>query len=254
MKKYCCILFGIVMILTGATQTNAHMLWLTPDDYTPSAGQTVTITLGFGHQFLKGVMERDGMVDRVYAITPDGRNVEAQKKNTSTYKFTPDTEGTYILYAAMNPGFMSTTTDGRKRGNRKTLDNVVSCFSFQFSAMTLLSCEGSSNVVNGNNQLALEVVPQKDPGQIKAGDTLALKVIFENKPLAGATLSAISANSEKTKPHAWDQETTTDKDGIARIKVTKPGQWLFNAGHKFSYPDPETCDDMRYTTTMTFEF
>ena len=254
MKKYCCILFGILIILTGAGTASAHMMWLLPDDYTPTAGQAVTITLGFGHHFPSEVMERDGMVDRVYAITPDGREMEAEKKNTHTYVLTPKSGGTYILYAALNPGFMSTTTDGRKRGNRKTLDNVVSCFAFQFSAMTAISCDGKPGEFGKKNQLALEILPQQDPNQINAGDILAIKVVFENKPLAGASLSAVCAQSENNKPHSWDQETTTDKDGIARINITKPGKWLFNAGHKFSYPDPETCDDMRYATTMTFEF
>ena len=248
------IFFCLLMIFAGATGACAHMMWLLPDDYTPSAGQEVNITLGFGHQFPKEVMERDGMVERVYAITPDGRVMEAEKKNTHTYVLTPETGGTYVLYAALNPGFMSTTTDGRKRGNRKTLDNVVSCFAFNFAAMTTIACEGKPFVLNEKKQLDLEIIPQQDPHQVNAGDTLAVKVVFENKPLAGASLSAVYAQSENNKPHTWDQETTTDKDGIARIKITTPGKWLFNAGHKFSYPDPEICDVMRYATTLTIEF
>ena len=180
--------------------------------------------------------------------------MEAEKKNTHTYVLTPETGGTYVLYAALNPGFMSTTTEGRKRGNRKTLDNVVSCFAFNFAAMTTIACEGKPFVANEKKQLDLEIIPQQDPNQINAGDTLAVKVIFENKPLAGASLSAVYAQSENNKPHSWDQETTTDKDGIARIKITAPGKWLFHAGYKFPYPDEKVCDLMRYATTLTLEF
>ena len=255
MKKYKWHIIISVIFFLAATAAQAHMFWLTPDNRVPKAGETVNLTIGFGHHFAPdAVMEKADRLERVYAVTPDGLEIDARAISPSTYTFIPEIEGDYSIYAAMKSGCMSTTTEGRKMGNRKTLSNVVSCFGFKMSAMTSLTCGNGSGGDFEKDVLTVEIIPQKDPATVKVGDILPLLVLYQGKPLAGAELAASGVNSEKEKDQSWDQETETGADGIAHIKISAAGPWLFSARNKIPYSDPEACDEMIYSTTLTLDF
>lgn len=244
----------VVYCMTAAT-ANAHMIWLTPENHNPNPGQSVEVILGFGHHFSPDeVMKKDDRMERVYAVAPDGGKIDLKAVNTATYTFTPEKKGAYAIYAAMKSGCMSTTTQGRKMGNRKTLENVVSCFGFQMAAMTPVTCGPAAEVNFDKNALTVEVLPQKRIDQVKVGDRLPLLVLYQGKPLADATLCAVGRNCKLTKDQSWDQEIKTDADGRATVTITEAGPWLFSIRHKIPYSDPEACDDMMYNTTLTLDF
>lgn len=246
---------ALVCFFVAASAANAHMIWLTPDNSSPAPGDTVTITLGFGHHFSPDeVMEKEGRMERVYAVTPDGREIDMKSVTPSTYTFMPETEGPYAVYATMKSGCMSTTTTGRKMGNRKTLEGVVSCFGFEMSAMTTVGCGPDAGTEFGKDMLMVDIIPQKDPAAVKIGDVLPLLVLYQGKPLASATLSAMGAGCKLKEDQSWDQEVETNADGVAQVGIRVAGPWLFSVRHKIPYADPETCDEMMYSTTLALDF
>lgn len=253
-RLYWFITICVVFCMTAVT-VNAHMLWLTPNTANPRAGQPVQVTLGFGHHFAPDeVMKKADRMAQVYAVAPDGGRIDLEPVNPSTYTFTPKITGPYVIYASMKSGCMSTTTQGRKMGNRKTLENVVSCFGFQMSAITTVTCGPVADAKYAKNALTVEIIPQKKSSQVKAGDRLPLLVLYQGKPLADATLSAVGRNCKLAEDRSWDQEVKTGPDGVANVKITADGLWLFSVRHKIPYSDPETCDDMMYSTALTLVF
>jgi len=260
MKKYTLTTaLSLMAFFLMAASAQAHMLWLTPDNTSPAPGETVTLTIGFGHHYPQGEMEKAGRLQRVYAVYPDGSEIDCQALSPSTYTFTPEQKGTYWLYAAMKPGFVSNTTQGRSLGNKQTLENVVSCFAFRISAMTPIRCGDGQWRPAKADAYELEVIPADDPAKIAKGDMIAMKVLFKGKPLAGASVIPAAADAEHPQGHDQGHDhgsdaVETDADGIARIKLTSDGPWMFTARHKMPYPNKELCDTFSYCTSLTFDF
>lgn len=77
----------------------------------------------------------------------------------------------------------------------------------------------------------LELVPVTDPAALRAGDTLAVRLLFRGQPLAGAHLHAGVAPAEGDTVKGKDLSIVTGGDGVARVPVAKPGLWNVRTLH-----------------------
>jgi uncharacterized GH25 family protein len=68
--------------------------------------------------------------------------------------------------------------------------------------------------------LSLEIVPERNPHDLKAGEMLPVRLYFRGKPLAGAIL-----NCEALQPLGEPVTAQTDSEGRARFAVTRTGSW-----------------------------
>src|SRR5207244_1981178 len=84
----------------------------------------------------------------------------------------------------------------------------------------------------------LEIVPLSDPGKVKPGETLGVRLLFEGKALAGVALFALHREGQKV----LKQKLTTDTEGQARIKLSHSGPWLIRLVHMRRGGDPAEAD------------
>ena len=70
--------------------------------------------------------------------------------------------------------------------------------------------------------LALEMVPERDPTALHAGDTLVVRVLRHGAPVSGFSVGAIREG--RSKPIFFH----TDATGRARVIVDADGRWLLN--------------------------
>jgi hypothetical protein len=68
--------------------------------------------------------------------------------------------------------------------------------------------------------LALEIVPERDPTALRAGDELPVRVLRGGAPFAGFVMAFVSAG--ETREHV----TVTDEAGRASALLDAPGAWL----------------------------
>jgi uncharacterized GH25 family protein len=251
MKKLVFCLVACMLLAVTASSVSAHLLWINANDYSPKAGDTIYLEIGFGHSYPRDEMLKEGRLEQVYALAPDGRKTALEEIFPAFYEFTPRTEGVYRIKAVFKPGFVSKTPEGRKLGNKKTLPNVVSCFAYRMSATALITCGGGKDHDQPTDHEALRILPLKDPRDLKAGDVLPLKIVFQGKPLAQAELKAACAHCDRDKEHPWVQEGKSDARGMVRVKLTAQGPWMFAVSHKIPYTDPDECDDYSYRTSLT---
>ena len=99
---------------------------------------------------------------------------------------------------------------------------------------------------------ALEIVPQKDPAELKPGDSLPVVVMFKGKPLADAQVSAVYANA-KLKGHEYPVTTRTDAEGRAALKLDRSGLWYARIIYMEPAQNDPEIDWRSYFSTMTFE-
>ena len=81
----------------------------------------------------------------------------------------------------------------------------------------------------------LEILLETDPGRVKPDGVLAVKVLFEDKPLAGARVFAYCRPANGPAPAALT--ATTSARGLAEFKVDQPGLWLVRLVHMRSSAD-----------------
>ena len=92
----------------------------------------------------------------------------------------------------------------------------------------------------------LEIVPEKDPTTLKAGDDFPVRVLKDGKPFAGFSLNALGAGQTK------GETRKTDSDGRATFRVDMVGRWLLRGTdiRKSNQPDTDWESDF---VTLTVE-
>jgi uncharacterized GH25 family protein len=92
----------------------------------------------------------------------------------------------------------------------------------------------------------LEIVPEKDPTAVKAGDEFPVRVLKDGAPLAGFSLNAVAANQAK------GETRQTDAEGRVTFRLEKPGAWLLRGTDIRKSAKPDT-DWESHFVTLTLE-
>ena len=92
----------------------------------------------------------------------------------------------------------------------------------------------------------LEIVPEKDPTAVKAGDEFPVRVLKDGAPLAGFSLNAVAANQAK------GETRQTDAEGRVTFRLEKPGAWLLRGTDIRKSSKPDT-DWESHFVTLTLE-
>lgn len=98
--------------------------------------------------------------------------------------------------------------------------------------------------------LPIELVPEKDPLSLKAGEQLPVRLLFRGKPAAG--IQVIASRSSAGAPAITSPAGTTDKDGRVSIPIQGPSQWRLHAIQMERSADP-SADWESFWATLTFE-
>jgi uncharacterized GH25 family protein len=220
------ILVGMLITLTAAS-AQAHMLWFNTNQHKADQGETVWLEIGWGHKYPRHEAMKEGWIEQVYALDPNGQEVAVEKIFPAFYRFTPTTKGTYRIIANLKSGFLSITKKGHKLGSKKDVTDVVSCFQYVMNASTLIEVGGKKDGFSRRSEELLEIIPLKDPASLKLGDTLPLKIMFQGKPLAETKLQGTYSGFKTDEKNPWAVEKNSDSQGVVQVKLTSKGQWKF---------------------------
>ena len=243
-------LAGVLSLVTGAA---AYDFWLEPDSALASKGDELVLHLRMGDR-LQTEEERPLQKDRVVRFdlfgneavrrdllalgtegqTPAARTrlesgaalvVMDRKPNTLTID--ADTFNDYLdeegldAVAAQRTRLGQTDTPAREVYTR-------------FLKVLIQERDPAANTANTLYKRRvgkrLEILLENDPGQLRSDGRLAVKVLFEDKPLAGAKIFACRrAKADGQKPVALS--ATTSAKGLAEFSLDQPGLWLVRLVH-----------------------
>ncbi len=97
----------------------------------------------------------------------------------------------------------------------------------------------------------IEIVPEKVPTSLQAGDTLTVQVLFDGIPLHRVLVSATYAGYT-TNPDTYEQSMKTDTHGRARFVMTHDGSWLVRLVHMVPLEADPEADWESFWASMTF--
>lgn len=99
--------------------------------------------------------------------------------------------------------------------------------------------------------LPIEIVPLKDPAQLKPGAEMPLQILFHGKPAAG--LQIVSAWAPPLGKSKHSIVGRTDAKGRIDIPLEAAGRWRIHAVHMQPCPDKNEADWESFWASLTFE-
>ncbi|MCK4422670.1 MAG: DUF4198 domain-containing protein [Candidatus Omnitrophica bacterium] len=242
---------------------SAHTMWLnvtkyspkmykpregTPAKYTREPGARSTVYFGWGHEYPVEGFLTDKHLGELVLVSPKGEK-EKLTPGEGGFRATQikmKKEGGWIAAATIKPGFYGKVESKPEAKGEFWKMRYAQC------AKALIN----AGEVSGNPFLKpvgheIEIIPLKNPNQLKLGDWFPFKVLFDGKPAKRAEIHAASLFS------STDESFTahTNNNGEAKIRLLHYGPWIVKA--KLQLPPTEEfkdkCKELRYTATLTFE-
>ena len=244
-------IFLAVALLIAPQLALAHDVWLTLDG---DAGSRRVI-VNYGHPddrppaFADKVLNLDaiGAASRT-SLLPGLSATEANGHQVAASKAFAD-DGGLLLAARYDNGFWTRLANGDTRNVTRRLVTGAqeSLWSGKF-AKALSGPGAPFGQILGHD---LELVPLSDPGLVRPGDTLKLRVLFHGRPLPDADVErgdGVTAVQESEIP-----KFKTDVEGIAAVPIVKTGAHLIVVDHRVSPSQtPDQADTDLYNATLWF--
>jgi uncharacterized GH25 family protein len=95
----------------------------------------------------------------------------------------------------------------------------------------------------------MEIVLERSPATLRAGDRLPVRVLFEGRPIASVR---VSSGCDTMRDGGYASHTWTDAEGRAEINLPVSGYWFIRSHNIRRHPDPRIADWESFWPSMTF--
>ena len=236
MKKFV-ILPALVSAFFWSTPAQAHDTWLIPDQFNLAPKSTVTLDMTSGMEFPK--LDVGPKPERVKSANCRlaGKTFEITTKsaapNSLQFKTELADEGIATFWVKLPPRAIELTPDQVK----EYLDEVDAPEALRKEWADMKEPRWRESYTKHPKTFArvgepqqsdrlgtepvgmfLEIVPEKDPTALKAGDDFPVRVLKDGKPFADFSLNALSAGE------ARGETRKTDSDGRVIFRIGKDGR------------------------------
>ena len=254
--------------MLAASGLVAHDTWLVPATFKVAAGKPVTVALNTSEDF--PTSDSPAQPDRIesfVAVSENGRAAVGGYRvegNSLIAEVTPGPGLTFVTAVTKPRLIVLEEKDFNTYIREEGLEHIVEARAARgetFSAgreryskiAKLALCAEATNQDNRRYRARvgarLEIVPLTNPCGLRAGDTLAVQVVFEGRPLAGVW---VGAGTEGTHGHHYPYRQRTDPDGRALLRVDRAGAWFVRALHMVPSTEFEDADWQSWFSTLTF--
>ncbi|MEO8257982.1 MAG: DUF4198 domain-containing protein [Acidobacteriota bacterium] len=241
-----------------------HDMWIEPATFAPEVGQVVSLRLRVGqdllgdplpldpalvNQFvvqdaagLKPVVRRDGGDPAgLLRVASPGLQIIGYRSNPSPIEMAAEKFNQYVK----EEGLEQVLAMRASRGQTGAATNEL----FARCAKSLV-WSGTPAGAQGDRALGftLELVAERNPYAIGAGQDLPVRLLYENHPLPGALVVAMNRLNPAEKLSA-----RTDQDGRVRFKLRPGGMWLVKAVHMVPAPAGGRAEWASFWASLTFE-
>ena len=240
-------LVPIAMALSAVPVT-AHDFWIQPARFTTATGTPTAFTLLVGHgTFRQRWSVASTRVVRFDGIGPTGhrdlRSVLHTQSGDDDGTLVFDTPGTHVIVLESTPAVsvlpsirfndylkVEGLTPAVAERARKGLDSTDGREFYSRRAKALIQVTGPGTPASGQGHvtrpigLKLEIVPQKNPYDLKSGEALPVRILYEGRPLSGATVKLNNLDSD-AEPVAIVRSNAA---GDVRFTFPRRGRWQIN--------------------------
>ncbi len=226
--------FACSFICSGPVE--AHDLWLNIDNHYLKLGGKTNAKIVFGHNFpyYDILLPSDDLNDFFY-LSPSGQKTNitktwkeikgesyGQPAGARVGEVSIDQEGTYVVAASR-----------KKKGDKEHVPSE------KYAKSIITVGKGSENVSKTLGH-RIEIVPLKNPSEVKAGESLPVKILFEGKPLSTYIYATYAGYYSEDEP--FPGISKSNEKGVAYINISKPGIWMVVCNHKVDFSSSLTFE------------
>lgn len=242
---------ALAAVFAGATTVSAHDFWVVPDAFSVAASSDLTARTVTGTRFpaSESAVTPERIADaRILASAASGdeplRDFTISGKSLFI-RHRPVGEGQRVIALTLAPATRRMTSDAflsylRLEGAAELADRYARERQTSHDSVIMRSTKSAKTLVNvgtGGPRAfrraagqPLELVPLGDPLAVRAGDTLAVRVLAGDRPLADAVVHAGRAARDGEAP-VPDLALTTDGAGVVRLPLGSAGLWNLRTAH-----------------------
>ena len=247
----------------------AHDFWLQPTNFRVAAGQSTPVSIQVGHGQARQRWVSSDRVVTLRDIGPKGsadRRPELIRAGAQDMSLAFAAPGLHILALETNhadsdlpairfndyakaEGLTAALQTRQAQGKTDAPGREI--YSRRAKALVLVGAPlpGDDARVTKPLGLTLEIVPERNPYALKPGEPLPVRVLYEGRPLAGATVKLTNLDFDM-RPLAVKQ---TDSAGRAAFDVPLRGLWLLNVIWTKPIKDPRGDFDTTFSS-LSFGF
>jgi uncharacterized GH25 family protein len=242
----------------------AHDMWIEPTSFSPEPGEIVGVKLRVGQGLLGDPLPRSASLINQFVVedTTGRKPVIGREGGNPAGFLRVANPGLLVIGYHSNPSSVDETAEKfnqylkeegldavaalRARRN-ETGAGVHELFSRCAKSLVL---SGSASATQGDRQLGftLELVAERNPYTLRAGEELPVRLTYENRPLAGALVVAMNRLNPSEKLSA-----RTGADGRVRFRLRPGGMWLVKAVHMVPAQAGTNAEWASFWASLTFE-
>ena len=257
---------GLLVVVITASRASlfAHDMWIDPTTFSPESGQIVGVRLRIGQDLLGDPLPRDpALINQFIVEDETGRKPLVGRDGADPAGFLRvATPGLLVIGYRSNPSAVELTPEKFNQYLKEEgLDAVAALRArrnetgarareiFSRCAKSLV-LSGSANEKQSDRSLGfpLELVAERNPYALRAGQDLPVRLTYENHPLPGALVVALNRVNPAEKVAA-----RTDRDGRVRLQLRPAGMWMIKAVHMVPAPAGTNAEWASYWASLTFE-
>jgi uncharacterized GH25 family protein len=256
--------FLAVAIAVSRASLFAHDMWIDPTTFSPESGQIVGVRLRVGQDLLGDPLPRDPALISQFVVEDEAgrRPLVGRDGADPAGFFRVAMPGLLVIGYRSNPSAVELTSEKFNQYLKEEgLDAIAALRArrnetgakareiFSRCAKSLV-LSGSPNEKQRDRALGfpLELVAERNPYAIRADQDLPVRLTYENRPLAGALVVAMSRLNPAEKLAA-----RTDSDGRVRFRLRPGGLWLVKAVHMVQAPAGTDAEWASFWASLTFE-
>ncbi len=259
-------------------QVSAHDLFLKFDSYFPPANAKTTVRLLNGYfNRSENAVSRDRLLD-VSLVAPSGNRANPpstdwrDENNVALLSIQTGDAGTYVVGVSTKPreitlkaaefnNYLShdgvPDTLAERRRNKELNKSARERYSkhvkaiFQVGQVGQVGQAGDHRTDNFKTALGypVEIIPQRNPYELKIGDSLEVLCLKDGQPIAD---QFVMAGREANKRVIAMPGVRSDARGIARIRLAGKGKWFVKFIHMTKLNDPSLDYESKWAS-LTFE-
>lgn len=244
----------------------AHDMWIEPSSFFPQTGQIMTVRLKVGENLVGDPIPRNPqLVNQFLVEDATGRKpLPGRPGADPAGMLRIASTGVHVIGYFSNPSQVELEGDKfTEYLKQEGLDHVIAARvrgnQSGASVRELFSRCAKSIVRSGDEATAaaqvdrtlgfpLELLAETNPFKLTTGSALALRLTYQNKPLAGTLVVAMNRMNPA-------QKVTARSDRAGRVRLTLPhtGMWMIKAVHMVPAANPAEADWASYWASLTFE-
>jgi uncharacterized GH25 family protein len=255
---------GVLAAFLLAAPAFAHDFWIEPTSFRPDVGSTVGFALRVGEAFRGDTVPRNPeSIEKFVAVSSAGEKaVEGISGRDPAGIARISVPGWVVVSYRSKPKSIELAVEKfeqylKEEGLEKIIEaraargdsRKPSREIYSRCAKSLLDAGGAGE--SGYDRLLgmrLELVPEKNPNSLGERGSMPLRLIFEDKPLAGALVVAINRENPEKRVSA-----RSNVSGRVTFDLTASGVWLVKTVHMVPAPPSSAVDWESLWASLTFQ-